>query len=89
MRILAAILDKNSIQAILRQCGLPTGPPAIVPSLGRQSSELPEALGRGHRHPSDDATLQWLDDQVDVAVIVDEPSVAGEPLEPVSDSCWR
>jgi len=43
MRILAAILDKHSIQAILRHCGLPTGPPAIVPSLGRKSSELPEA----------------------------------------------
>jgi hypothetical protein len=42
MRILVAILDKNSIQAILRHCGFPTGPPAIVPSLGRQSSELPE-----------------------------------------------
>ena len=43
MRILAAILDKNSMQAILGHCGLPTGPPAMVPSLGHQSSDLPEA----------------------------------------------
>jgi Putative transposase len=41
MRIVAAILEKDSIQAILGHCGLSTGPPAMTRMRGRLSPVFP------------------------------------------------